>query len=177
MEYKIIFGGQVGAGKTSAIAALSDIPVATTEAKATDEVALLKDTTTVAMDYGLINLPDGEKVHLYGTPGQERFSFMWEVLTMGGLGLVLLLDNSQPDPIKELEFYIKSFSGFIKNNPVVIGITHMDKSPEPKLADHIAKLKELGVNAPVYEVDARNKDDIYTVIMTLLSVLELGLES
>lgn len=176
MEYKIIFGGQVGAGKTSAIDALSDIPVAKTEAKATDEVKVLKDTTTVAMDYGLINLPDGEKVHLYGTPGQERFSFMWDVLTMGGLGLVLLLDNSQPDPIKELEFYVKSFSTFIAKNPVVIGITHMDNSPQPKLSEHIAKLKELGVSAPVYEVDARNKEDIRTLMMTLLSILELGLD-
>ena len=52
-----------------------------------------KGQTTVAMDYGTLQLDAQTKVHLYGTPGQERFDFMWEILAQGGLGLVLLLDN------------------------------------------------------------------------------------
>mgnify|MGYP000211003806 CR=1 FL=1 len=67
---KIIFSGTVGAGKSTAINALSDIPTVSTEAVASDETARLKRTTTVAMDYGVLNLPGGEKVMLYGTPGQ-----------------------------------------------------------------------------------------------------------
>jgi len=85
---KIIFAGPVGVGKTSAITAVSDIPPAATEAMATDETMAIKSNTTVAMDYGILNLDNGEKVHLYGTPGQERFSFMWDILTQGGIGLV-----------------------------------------------------------------------------------------
>ena len=65
---KIIFSGTVGAGKSTAIAALSDIPPVATEAVASDETGLIKKTTTVAMDYGVLNLPGGEKVMLYGTP-------------------------------------------------------------------------------------------------------------
>ena len=80
---KIIFSGTVGAGKSTAIAALSDIPPVSTEAMASDETAKLKRTTTVAMDYGVLNLPDGEKVMLYGTPGQERFDFDHEYAVTG----------------------------------------------------------------------------------------------
>ena len=86
---KIIFSGTVGAGKSTAIAALSDIPPVATEAVASDETGLIKKTTTVAMDYGVLNLPGGEKVMLYGTPGQERFSFMWEILSEGAIAFLV----------------------------------------------------------------------------------------
>jgi len=176
MDYKIIFGGQVGAGKTTAIQTISDIPVATTEAKATDDVAKRKSQTTVAMDYGMLKLEGGEKVHLFGTPGQQRFSYMWDVLTIGGLGLVLLIDNHQPDPVADMVFYLDAFKDFIGKNAVVIGITRMDLSPQPPLTDYIDKLKELGINAPVYEVDARRTEDVEVLLMSMLSILELGLQ-
>ncbi|MDO6683218.1 MULTISPECIES: ATP/GTP-binding protein [unclassified Oceanobacter] len=176
MDYKIIFGGQVGAGKTTAIAAISDVPVVKTEAKASDDVALRKDTTTVAMDYGLINLPGGEKVHLFGTPGQTRFSFMWDVLTVGGLGLVLLIDNVSENPIDDMVVYIDAFRKFIDNNALVVGITRMDISATPPLSAYINKLQEMGINAPVYEVDARKSEDVEVMLMSMLSILELGLK-
>jgi small GTP-binding protein len=176
MEYKIIFGGQVGAGKTTAIAAISDVPVVKTEARASDDVALRKDTTTVAMDYGLINLPGGEKVHLFGTPGQTRFSFMWDVLTVGGLGLVLLIDNAAANPVEDMVTYVEAFRKFIDNNALVVGITRMDLSTNPPLAVYISKLQEMGINAPVYEVDARKAEDVEVMLMSLLSILELGLK-
>ena len=69
--YKIVFAGPVGSGKTRAVKTLSDIEVVSTEADATDDVKNLKHQTTVAMDYGVMNLANGDKVRLYGTPGQE----------------------------------------------------------------------------------------------------------
>ena len=90
-DNKIVFTGPVGVGKTSAIAALSDVPIISTDARASDMTINRKGHTTVAMDYGILNLEGGGKVHLYGTPGQERFDFMWEILTTGGLGLILML--------------------------------------------------------------------------------------
>ena len=77
--YKIVFAGPVGAGKTTAIKSLSDIEVVSTDASATDDVKLMKATTTVAMDYGLMRLDNGYQVRLYGTPGQKRFDFMWDI--------------------------------------------------------------------------------------------------
>jgi signal recognition particle receptor subunit beta len=175
MEHKIIFTGPVGAGKTTAIASLSDIPVVATEAKATDAVQQRKNNTTVAMDYGILNLDGGAKVHLYGTPGQERFSFMWDILTVGGLGLVLLIDNGREDPLADLEFYLDAFKRFIDKNGVVIGVTRMDVKPRPGLYSYHTKLKELGVKAPVFEVDARDRDDIKLMMISLLSLLDPGL--
>lgn len=174
MEHKIIFTGPVGAGKTTAIASISDIPVVQTEAKATDAVVQRKNNTTVAMDYGILNLDAGAKVHLYGTPGQERFSFMWDILTVGGLGLVLLIDNGREDPLADLEFYLDAFKRFIDKNGVVIGVTRMDVKPRPGLYSYHTKLKELGVKAPVFEVDARDRDDVKLMMISLLSLLDPG---
>lgn len=174
MEHKIIFAGPVGAGKTTAINSISDIPVVQTEAKATDDVALRKANTTVAMDYGTLNLEGGAKIHLYGTPGQERFSFMWDILALGGLGLVLLIDNARDDPLADLEFYLKAFNRFIDKSAVVIGVTRMDSKPRPGLYSFHTRLEQLGIKAPVFEVDARDRDDVKIMLLGLLAMLDPG---
>ncbi|MFO7594094.1 MAG: ATP/GTP-binding protein [Pseudomonadota bacterium] len=176
MEHKILFAGPVGAGKTTAIDSISDIPVVATEAKASDDVALRKANTTVAMDYGTLDLEGAVKIHLYGTPGQERFSFMWDILAVGALGLVLLVDNARKDPLADLEFYLKSFKRFISNNAVVIGVTRMDTKPRPGLYTFHTKLRELGIKAPVFEVDAREKEDVKMLMQGLLAVLDPGVK-
>lgn len=176
MEHKIIFTGPVGAGKTTAIASISDIPVVKTEANATDEVMLRKSNTTVAMDYGSLNLGEGAKVHLYGTPGQERFSFMWDILTIGGVGLVLMLDNAREDPLADLEFFLDAFKPFIEKNAVVIGVARMDVSPRPGLYTFHKKLFELNMNVPIFEVDARERKDIKMLLLGLLASLDPGLK-
>ncbi len=174
MEHKIIFTGPVGAGKTTAIASISDIPVVKTDASASDEVVLRKSNTTVAMDYGQLHLSDSSKMHLYGTPGQERFSFMWDILTIGGLGLVLMIDNAREDPLADIEFFLDAFKDFIKKNAVVIGVSRMDLSPRPGLYTHKKKLEELGYNVPIFEVDAREKKDVKILLLSLLAVLDPG---
>ena len=102
-HYKVLFTGPVGAGKTTAIRTISDNLPMMTDVSATDETKDRKPQTTVAMDYGVIRLGRNEVVHLYGTPGQERFDFMWEILQEGALGLVVLVDNARPSPIADLE--------------------------------------------------------------------------
>lgn len=174
MEHKIIFTGPVGSGKTTAIETISDIPVVQTEAKATDAVSQRKANTTVAMDYGVLNLGEGAKVHLYGTPGQERFSFMWDILTIGGLGLVLLIDNAREDPLADLEFYLKAFDKFIKKSALVIGVTRMDMKPRPGLYTFHTKLRELGLKVPIFEVDAREREDMKVMMFALLAMLDPG---
>lgn len=174
MNHKIIFTGPVGAGKTTAIATISDKPVVTTEANASDDVKKRKATTTVAMDYGVLNLPDGTSVHLYGTPGQQRFDYMWDILTKGGLGLVVLLDNTRNDPLSDLELYLKSFEEFLADRPVCIGVTRMDLSPEPRLNAYQSKLADMGVYAPVFEVDAREDNDVKTLVRSLLHLIAVG---
>jgi len=174
-QHKIIFTGTVGAGKTTAIMQLSDIAPISTEQVATDETQDKKKYTTVAMDYGSMRLEGGDVVHLYGTPGQQRFDFAWEVLIAGGIGLVILLDHSDPDPLRDLRIFIESFETFIRRNAVVVGITHMNYYSGPKLVDYQKVVGEFGLNPAVFEVDARNKDDIALLIQALLYTLDPGL--
>jgi signal recognition particle receptor subunit beta len=172
-HYKIIFGGPVGAGKTTAVAAASDIPPVRTDAAASDDVRSIKPLTTVAMDYGLMKLADGSTIHLYGTPGQDRFDFMWEILTMGGIAMVLLVDNSRPDPVQDMRFYLNAFKGFIKRTAVAIGVTHTDAAPSPSLSAYSEALAEHDLGCvPVFTVDARSKRDICLLIEAVLSVID-----
>lgn len=170
-QYKIIFSGPVSAGKTTAIKVLSDIDVVSTEARASDEVKEKKENTTVAMDYGRINLDSETAVHLYGTPGQARFNFMWEILAQGALGLVLLIDCSTPSMLDDIASYLDAFSDFTKDNPVVIGLTRGDLAAESGGIDwdniHSA-LAAKNISAAVFEVDARNKDDINMLVQALV---------
>lgn len=174
MEHKIVFTGPVGAGKTTAISSISDIPVVGTEAKATDEVVERKTHTTVAMDYGILNLDQGAKVHLYGTPGQERFSFMWEILSEGAIGLVILIDNARPDPLADLEFYLSAFRTYINagQGAIAIGVTRTEIKSTPDLTQFNQRLTDLKLKIPVFEVDARQREDVVQLLLALLATLD-----
>ena len=174
-QYKIIFTGPVGAGKTTAISSISDIPPVKTDAAASDMTKNRKSTTTVAMDYGVMNLEGGEKVHLYGTPGQERFDFMWDILTNGGIGLILLLDNTRADPFQDMRFFLEAFDKFITDTSVAIGVTQMDISSQPSISDYHQQLQTLGLKPPVFSVDAREHNDVSLLVQALLYSLDPGL--
>lgn len=77
---RVVVTGGVGAGKTSLIRTISEIEVVDTDKKATDEVRQLKEKTTVALDFGRLTIASNQSLHLYGTPGQLRFDFMWDIL-------------------------------------------------------------------------------------------------
>jgi signal recognition particle receptor subunit beta len=174
-QYKIIFTGPVGAGKTTAINAISDIPTIKTDAAASDMTKSLKSSTTVAMDYGVMNLDGGEKIHLYGTPGQERFDFMWDILTKGGIGLILLLDNTRADPFQDMKFFLDAFGKFINETGVAIGVTQMDLSSWPTIEEYTVRLQDFGIKPPVFEVDAREKNDVSLLVQALMYSLDPGL--
>jgi signal recognition particle receptor subunit beta len=174
-QYKIIFTGPVGAGKTTAIQSISDVPPVKTDALASDMTKSRKAATTVAMDYGIMNLEDGEKIHLYGTPGQERFDFMWDILVTGGIGLILLLDNTRADPFKDMRFFLDAFKKFIAETNVAIGVTQMDVSNKPTIADYHAQLQISDLKPPIFAVDARIKNDVSLLVQALLYSLDPGL--
>jgi signal recognition particle receptor subunit beta len=173
--YKIVFSGPVGTGKTTAIAAISDIEPFQTEEFATDEVKDIKQNTTVAMDYGMMKLDNDDRIHLYGTPGQERFDFMWEILTEGGIGLVLLLNNQDENPLKECEKYLDAFADYIKSTGVTIGVTRMEVKSTPTIDDYHELLKKRNICAPVLEVDPRDANDVILLMQSLLYSIDPGL--
>jgi signal recognition particle receptor subunit beta len=174
-QNKIIFTGPVGAGKTTAINAISDIATVTTDARASDMAIARKEQTTIALDYGMMKVGDGERIHLYGTPGQERFDFMWDILTEGGIGLILLLDNTRPDPFRDMRFFLDAFKTFIARTQVVVGITRVDVKALPRIPDYHRQLHGTGFRLPILEVDARAKPDVSVLVQTLLYSLDPGL--
>lgn len=171
---KLVFTGSVGAGKTTAISAISEVPPIMTEAKPSDEVGLRKASTTVAMDYGELTLEGGTKLNLYGTPGQRRFDFMCHILTKGALGMVVLINNSLPNPLDELDYYLNLNADFLKHQPAVIGVTHLDLVDTPDIGAYYQCLEERGESWPVLRADARRRDDVVMLVDALLSVLEYG---
>jgi len=181
MEWSILFAGPVGAGKTEAIRTISDIDVVGTEEGATDEVAQLKDNTTVAMDMGLMRLDGGDKVRLYGAPGQKRFDFMWDILLEQACGLVVLVDHSRPDPVGDLHFYLGQMCERMggRQVPVVVGVTHVDFAGACNLAPYRESLQAHpailgGAACPVLIVDARSRRDVRALLLALTSMLDIS---
>jgi uncharacterized protein len=172
---KIVFTGSVGAGKTTAITTISEEAPISTEVKPSEaSVIRRKPTTTVAMDYGVLTLANGETLYLYGTPGQRRFDFMTEVLTKGALGLIVLIDNTHDDPLSELDYYLNLNHKFLQEKPAVIGVTHYDEAMQPTIGEYYAALAERGDPWPVIQADARELSEIALLINALLALLEHG---
>ena len=122
---KLVVTGPVNAGKSTLIRSLSDVPVVCTNEQASDDVLAMKDQTTVAMDHGIYSPAAGMSVHLYGTPGQRRFDFMWEILTEGADGIVFLADASDPASIAELGYIFEHFQQRY-TLPFVLGLSRYD---------------------------------------------------
>lgn len=170
-QYKIVFGGTIGSGKTAAIKVLSDISIISTEAKNTDVQSHNKNLTTVGIDYGEINLEDGTKIGLYGTPGQDRFDFMWPIVCKGALGIVVLIDHSSNDRLKQLDFYLNTFKEYGHN--IVIGITHLDKNDDQVLKIYRDWMALYNHEYPLFGIDARKKDDVLLMTEMLIASLEV----
>ena len=167
--YKIVFAGPVGAGKTTAIQSLSDIEVVSTEASASeDNVRTLKSNTTVAMDYGLMRLDSGDQVRLYGTPGQKRFDFMWDILSENALGLVLLVRANAPDPISDVLMYVEDCRGLIDKTALVVGVTHYEEGGIHVRRAVSRELLRMGLPPTALDTDARSRAHMATLVKMLI---------
>ncbi|MEC7118952.1 MAG: ATP/GTP-binding protein [Pseudomonadota bacterium] len=170
-RYKIVFSGPMGAGKTQAIRSLSEVTVVSTEAANTDIERHSKELTTVGMDYGEINIGNDLKIGLYGTPGQDRFDFIWPILVKGALGVVLIIDHSSPKAVAELEHYLSTFKKMYSGN-MVIGISHVDENPDVSLSIYDHLLSQHQPLIPVFPVDLRVKQDVLLLVEVIIARLE-----
>lgn len=173
-EYKILFTGTMGAGKTTAIAAISEVAPIVTDVANTD-LSVAKERTTVGLDYGLLTLDNGDRLRLFGTPGQQRFDFLWKILAKNALGLIILTDNSRPDPLADLTIFLDGFADSLATMPCAIGVGRLSSHPEPGLERYADLLEARGMVLPIVEVDVRRRDDVTLLIDTLLAQLEAGL--
>ncbi|KEA63107.1 hypothetical protein ADIMK_2631 [Marinobacterium lacunae] len=167
-DYKILFTGSVCSGKTTAIKSLSEIETVDTDAKVSDSVIRRKQRTTIAMDYGVLELTDTAKLHLYGTPGQERFRFMWQLmmsdLVADAEALILLVDNTRTDPFKDIRFYVEEFRDYLVKRRLVIAVTHADVRANPDYNYYMNELKRMGLFTTVLFIDARDPADVLKLV-------------
>lgn len=122
---KIVVTGPFSAGKTEFIQTVSEIDVVSTERKITSESEQIKERTTVAMDFGRITVDDDLVLYLFGTPGQKRFDFMWEILSEGMLGFVVLLDSVRPETFREARMILDTFRTYAPT-PYVVAANKQD---------------------------------------------------
>lgn len=170
-EIKIVITGDVGSGKTTAIASISEIAVISTDVAASDEVSAMKASTTVAMDYGELTLEDGSKLRIYGTPGQERFSFMWDILAKGALGFIVMVNDLGEKPLESLAFYLDRFSSYIETSTMAIGVTHVDVEGMRTMDKYYDFLEAKQIYYPIFPVDAREPDDVKLLIEAMASMI------
>ena len=175
-EHKILFSGTTGAGKTTAIGQVSEIPPMSTDVRNNDS-GLSKEMTTVGMDYGEVTLEGGDKLRLYGTPGQKRFDFMWKILSKGALGLIILIDNRQPDPLADLDMYVDGFKQLINDTACVVAVGRTETHTNPDLEQFSNHLAARGILCPVLAADVRDAAQVTQLLELLLLQLETKAES
>src|SRR5579884_3362109 len=149
---KIVVTGPFAAGKTTLIRTISEITVLSTEKGITDETRSRKTDTTVAMDFGRITIDRDLVLYLFGTPGQDRFDFMWEILGEGMLGYVLLVDAERDESLHEAVGILRAFRRMARV-PFVVGLNRADGMDEAEEARVRAAL-ELEAHVPVVPCDA-----------------------
>jgi small GTP-binding protein len=122
----MVVTGPFNAGKTEFIRSVSEIDVVLTERKLmADSERTVKETTTVAMDFGRITVDKGLVLYLFGTPGQKRFDFMWEILSEGMLGFVVMVDSSRPETFREARTILETFRAYAPT-PYVVAANKQD---------------------------------------------------
>jgi len=163
---KVVITGPFNAGKTTFIKSVSEITVLSTERQVSDVSGEGRGETTVAMDFGRITISEDVVLYLFGTPGQERFSFMWETLSEGMLGFVLLVDISDSDSFSDATAMIQFFRE-MSDVPFVVAANKV----APDDLDLIRFAREqlaLEDSIPLLPLDARDRDSVKSVLLGLM---------
>ncbi|NLS76327.1 MAG: ATP/GTP-binding protein [Chloroflexi bacterium] len=169
---KMVVTGPFAAGKTAFIQAISEIDVVSTERTISDDTRVVKDETTVAMDFGRIAVDSELVLYLFGTPGQKRFDFMWEILSEGMLGFVVIIDSTRPETFREARQILDTFRQY-SNTPFVIAANKQDLEDAWAPEDLRFALK-LDGQAKILPCVATHKDDVKKVLLELLyGILEV----
>lgn len=170
--WKLLFIGEPGAGKTTCIAAVSDIEPVSTDVGCTDELAQIKETTTVALDYGELDLGRDGRLLLYGLPGQSRFRFMFDVVKEGLLGVAVLVDAARADPLHGLRETLTTYVDEFRELPCVLCLNKQEVPAHGLLESCQRLLGEFELVAPVLVIDARRRADVVRIFDMLFLLLE-----
>jgi signal recognition particle receptor subunit beta len=166
---RLVVTGPVGAGKSTFIRTISEVEAIDTDRVATDETAQIKARTTVAFDFGRLQFADDMALHIYGTPGQSRFNFMWDMLIHKAHAYVLLVGAHQPSEF----FNARRIMNFMEQRvqvPRIIGVTHTD-TPNAWSADNVAialGYTDPQKRPPMVVVNADDADSVAQAVITVI---------
>jgi uncharacterized protein len=174
---KMVVTGPFSSGKTEFIKSISEIQVVSTEkniSKGTDEEAQ-KSNTTVAMDFGRITVDDELTLYLFGTPGQRRFDFMWEILAEGMLGFIVMVDSAKPETFREAKAILETFRAYAPT-PYVVAANKQDH-PEAWKVDDLRIALRLEPEVKLLPCIARDRESVKNVLLELLYTILEEMES
>lgn len=166
---RLVVTGSVGAGKSTFIRSASEIEVVDTDRTATDETAQLKKKTTVAMDFGRLQFSPDMALHIYGTPGQARFDFMWDILIRQAHAYILLIAAHRPSEFRYARRMI-SFMNQRRRIPMIVGLTHTDCDGawgEENIAIALGYVNEES-RPPIVRVNATDRASVTTALLVLV---------
>jgi len=168
---KMVVTGPFNSGKTEFIRSVSEIDVVSTEKKISSGNEKVKNTTTVAMDFGRITVDKDLVLYLFGTPGQKRFDFMWEILSEGMLGFVVMVDSTRPETFRESRSILETFRAYAPT-PYVVTANKQDCKDAWDVEDMRIALR-LDPNVKLIPCIAWDKESVKFVLLELLfSILE-----
>lgn len=166
---RLVVTGSVGVGKSTFIRSVSEIEVVDTDRRATDETAQMKKKTTVAMDFGRLQFGPDMALHIYGTPGQSRFDFMWDILIRQAHAYILLVAAHRPSEFRYARRII-SFMNQRRQIPMIIGITHLDCPGawgEENVAIALGYVNE-ETRPPIVKVNANSQASVAEALIVLV---------
>jgi small GTP-binding protein len=163
---KIVVTGPFNSGKTELIRSVSEIDVVSTEKKVSSAGEAVKENTTVAMDFGRITVDDDLVLFLFGTPGQKRFDFMWEILSEGMLGFIVMIDSTRPETFKEARTILETFRAYAPT-PYLVAANKQDL-PDAWDVEDIRLALRLDPAIKILPCVARKKDSVKTILLELL---------
>lgn len=163
---KMVVTGPFSSGKTQFIGTISEIDVVKTERKVSSEAERVKDSTTVAMDFGRITVDSDLVLYLFGTPGQKRFDFMWEILSEGMLGFVVMVDSARPETFREAKSILETFRAYAPT-PYVVAANKQDH-PEAWTPEDLRIALRLDPEVKMLPCVATNRESVKGVLLELL---------
>ena len=171
---KMVVTGPFSSGKTQFIGSVSEIDVVATERKITGEGEKeVKDATTVAMDFGRITVDEDLVLYLFGTPGQKRFDFMWEILSEGMLGFIIMVDSTRPETFRETRTILETFRAYAPT-PFVVAANKQDLEDAWEVDDIRIALR-LDPNIKIISCSSIDKRDVKEVLLQLLNTILIEL--